>query len=103
MRCRCSLSPRRPLYWRVVLRRLAAVEHAVVAHHLKYPEVLGGRIGEKFLTKGNTGIRRRNVDKVGENAGPVNALERIALPGRFNRQYMTSRFGSNGKGRLPPL
>ena len=47
---------RRWRYGRVVLGGLRAIEHAVVAHHLEYAEVLGRRIGKELPAKGDASV-----------------------------------------------
>src|SRR3954462_4887650 len=93
----------RSRYGWVVLRRLSAIEHAVVAHHFEYTKVLGRRISKEFPPKGNACIRGRYINEVGEDAGSVDALERVAFPRRFNRQFVSPRFRSDGKSRRPPF
>jgi len=43
-------------YGRIVLGGLRAIEHAVVAHHLKYAEVLGRRIGKELPAKADASV-----------------------------------------------
>src|SRR5258706_10497510 len=99
----CSGSMHRRLYGRVVLRCLSAIEHSVVAHHLKYTEVLGRRIGKKLPPKSDAGVRRRYVNKMGKNAGSIDALEYVAFPGRFYRQFSISGLRGDDKSRWPSL
>jgi hypothetical protein len=43
--------------WRIVLRRLASIEHAVVTHHLNHADVLCRGIREEPVGKLETGVK----------------------------------------------